>query len=84
VPSGNLIVIVGTSLALIGLTCGGVRYPWNSAEVLSTLIIGLCLIGFFIFYESKWSKVPTIPFDVMSNRTSFAGYASASQKHTSF
>jgi hypothetical protein len=67
--SGNLIIISGTTLAIIGLTWGGIRFPWNSAKVLAPLIIGMCLVGFFIYYEAKFPKDPTIPFDIIANRT---------------
>jgi Fungal trichothecene efflux pump (TRI12) len=71
--SGNLIIITGTTLALLGLTWGGVQYPWNSAHVLAPLILGFCMIVFFVYYEARFPKVPTIPFDIISNRTSFNG-----------
>lgn len=74
--TGNVIIIVGTSLAIIGLTWGGIHYPWKSAQVLAPLIGGMCLICFFIYYEAKFPKVPTIPLDIMANRTSFSGYMS--------
>jgi Fungal trichothecene efflux pump (TRI12) len=71
--SGSLIVIVGTTLTIIGLTWGGILFPWKSAQVLTPLITGMCLISFFIYYEAKFPKVPTIPFDIMANCTSFSG-----------
>lgn len=71
--SGNLIIIVGTTLAVIGLTLGGVPYPWKSAQVLAPLICGFCLICFFLYYESRFPKEPAIPLDIMLNRTSFSG-----------
>ncbi|KAJ7435210.1 iron permease [Mycena galericulata] len=70
---GNAIIIVGTGLAIIGLTWGGTRYPWGSAQVLAPLIIGLALIVIFIIYEAKVPVSPTIPRDVVSNRTSLSG-----------
>ncbi|KIJ30066.1 hypothetical protein M422DRAFT_268422 [Sphaerobolus stellatus SS14] len=71
---GNLLVICGTTLAIIGLTWGGSRFPWNSAQVLAPLIIGLSLIAAFIVYEAKVAKEPTIPWEIISNRVSFSGY----------
>lgn len=71
---GNLIVIAGTTLAVIGLAWGGGRHPWTSAAVLAPLIIGLALVGLFILYEAKVPREPTIPWELLSNRTSFSGY----------
>lgn len=39
---------------------GGVQYEWTSAEVLSTLIIGVLLYVGFILYEWKVPKLPII------------------------
>jgi len=71
--SGNLIVIAGTTLAIVGLTFGGAQFPWVSAQVLAPLIIGLALIGAFLLYEAKVPVEPTIPWEVVSNRTSLGG-----------
>ncbi|KAJ7701234.1 iron permease [Mycena rosella] len=70
---GNGIVVVGTGLAIIGMTWGGIRYPWSSVEVLAPLIIGLSLLVVFAVYEAKVPTRPTIPLDVISNRTSLSG-----------
>ncbi|KDR69579.1 hypothetical protein GALMADRAFT_77246 [Galerina marginata CBS 339.88] len=71
---GNLIVIAGTTLAVIGLSWGGTTHPWDSAAVLVPLIVGLALVVVFIIYEAKVPREPTIPWEVISNRTSFSGY----------
>ncbi|KAJ7727424.1 iron permease [Mycena maculata] len=70
---GNGILIVGTGLAIIGLTWGGIRYSWASAQVLAPLIIGLSLIVVFGVYEATVPVAPTIPRDVVGNRTSLSG-----------
>ncbi|KAI0789793.1 iron permease [Abortiporus biennis] len=71
---GNLIIIAGATLSIIGLTWGGSRYSWSSAHVLAPLLIGLALIAAFVVYEAYIPKHPTIPFKVLVNRTSVAGY----------
>lgn len=71
--SGNFIVICGTTLAVTGLTFGGGRFAWSSAEVLAPLIIGLALIVAFLFYEGMVPKEPTIPWEILSNRTTIGG-----------
>jgi len=72
--SGNIIAIVGTGLAIIGLTWGGIRYSWASAQVLAPLIIGFSLLFVFALYEVKVPSRPTIPLDVVRNRTSLSGH----------
>lgn len=73
--SGNFIVIAGTTLAVTGLTFAGVRFPWDSAQVLAPLIIGLVLVAAFILYEAKVPKEPSIPWEILTNRTTLSGYA---------
>ncbi|KAJ7721609.1 iron permease [Mycena metata] len=70
---GNLIVVLGTVLALIGMTWGGIRYPWNSVEVAAPLVLGVIMFGVFILYEFKVPQHPTVPRDVVGNRTSLSG-----------
>ncbi|KAJ7477181.1 MFS general substrate transporter [Mycena galericulata] len=73
---GNFIAIVGSGLAIIGMTWGGIRYPWASAQVLAPLIIGLFFLVAFGVYEAKVPSKPTIPLDVVGNRTSLSGHVS--------
>ncbi|KAI9001454.1 iron permease [Trametes punicea] len=73
---GNLLIITGTTLALIGLTWGGISFPWGSAHVLAPLIIGAVLMACFFVFEYFVPKEPTLPFDIMANRTSLSGYIS--------
>ena len=68
-----MIIIAGTTLAILGLTWGGVSYPWKSSHVLAPLILGLALVGAFVWYEATVPKAPTIPFKVLTNRTSVGG-----------
>ncbi|KAJ7907211.1 iron permease [Mycena leptocephala] len=70
---GNLIAVIGTGLALISLTWAGIRYPWFSVEVIAPLILGLVFLCAFVVYEVKVPRHPTIPIDIVSNRTSLSG-----------
>ncbi|KAJ7638418.1 iron permease [Roridomyces roridus] len=70
---GNGLVIVGSTLSILGLSWGGIRYPWDSAQVLAPLIIGLALLVAFGVYEAKVPARPAILLDVFRNRTSLSG-----------
>jgi hypothetical protein len=48
--TGIFIFIAGCVLFLIGLSWGGVTYPWQSPEVLATLIVGIALVAAFFVY----------------------------------
>jgi MFS family permease len=47
---GIFLFIAGCVLFLIGLSWGGQAYPWVSAEVLCTIIIGLLTLAAFVIY----------------------------------
>jgi hypothetical protein len=66
---GMLIATAGLLLLIMGLSWGGVLYPWKSAHVISTLVIGtVTLIGFF-FYEAYVDlKEPFLPMSIFKNR----------------
>lgn len=58
--SGNILVIASTTAVVIGVTWGGVQYPWSSARVLVPLILGLVgLAGFFV-YEATLAHNPIV------------------------
>ncbi|KZT60169.1 MFS general substrate transporter [Calocera cornea HHB12733] len=77
--TGNALVCAATVAVSIALTRGGIEVPWSSAQTLVPLIFGLLgLIAFFV-YEARWAAnttVPTIPFDLLTNRTSVSGFLS--------
>ncbi|KAB5517299.1 fungal trichothecene efflux pump [Coniochaeta sp. 2T2.1] len=57
---GILLFIAGCVLFLIGLSWGGQAYPWVSAPVLCTIIIGIFTLAGFVVYEGYFCK--TQPF----------------------
>ena len=79
---GNCIIMAGSTLAIIGLTWGGVRYPWKSAQVLVPLLVGIALILSFVICEAFVPKLPTIPFKVLTNRTTIGGYVTSHLSQT--
>jgi len=62
---------------LFGITSGGVLHPWKSAQVISSIIIGVIGFGVFLFYESRFPKHPMIPLRIFANRTAMAAFGSA-------
>ncbi|GAA6026165.1 hypothetical protein JCM11491_006596 [Sporobolomyces phaffii] len=69
----NLLFVASATSMIIGLTWGGVQYPWASFRVLVPLILGLAGIVLFVYLE-RFAKHPTIPFDILLHYTSVAGY----------
>ncbi|KAJ0121963.1 trichothecene efflux pump [Diaporthe amygdali] len=59
---GILLYVAGCVLFLVGLSWGGSMYPWVSAEVLCTLLIGVATLAAFAVYEGFFCKVqPLMP-----------------------
>lgn len=58
---GILLSLAGMTVFIIGLTWGGHDYPWNSAHVISTLVIGFVVSTTFILWQWKGSRCPLVP-----------------------
>ncbi|KAF8585267.1 MFS general substrate transporter [Ramaria rubella] len=71
---GNAIVISASCSTTIALTEGGINSPWQSARILSPLVIGVAGLVVFIVYEALLAQHPLVPFSILSNRTSCSGY----------
>lgn len=57
------------TLILLGLNMGGVTYPWNSAPVIASLVIGFAFIFVFVLVEHKFAKEPIVPLRLFRKRT---------------
>ncbi|KAF2765482.1 MFS general substrate transporter, partial [Teratosphaeria nubilosa] len=67
---GNTIIIGSSVAVLYALTYGGSRHPWNTAQVLAPLIIGLIGMMLFIFVESSpYIREPVTPTRLFEDRT---------------
>ncbi|KAK3697569.1 hypothetical protein LTR37_017400 [Vermiconidia calcicola] len=59
---GIFLFVSGFVVFLIGLSWGGSAYPWKSAEVVATTVIGGCLIIAFGIYEAYFCHThPLMP-----------------------
>lgn len=64
-------IFLGSSaliLILIGLQFGGSTYPWESATVLSLLIVGIVTLGVFAIWEWKFVKFGIFPRQLFKDR----------------
>ncbi|KEF56729.1 uncharacterized protein A1O9_06919 [Exophiala aquamarina CBS 119918] len=48
---GMFLFIAGLSVLLIGLNWGGTSYPWDSAHVLATVLVGFATLAAFCIWE---------------------------------
>ena len=71
---GTVSMLAVTVLLLLGLNFGGGVFAWNSAQVISLIVVGTAMIAFFIFAEKRLAKYPLMPLDVfqtLSNNATF-------------
>ncbi|KAJ5924924.1 hypothetical protein N7454_007563 [Penicillium verhagenii] len=65
---GVFFVTAGLCLFLVGLHYGHNPYPWGSAKVLSTLIVGVLCILIFVVWEWKGTPVGLLRHDMFEHR----------------
>ncbi|EME78710.1 uncharacterized protein MYCFIDRAFT_50120 [Pseudocercospora fijiensis CIRAD86] len=61
---GALLALAGATLIVLALTWGGAAYPWNSAHVVATLVVGLCASVGFVVWQWKGPKYPLVPLHI--------------------
>lgn len=61
-----------TLLILLGLDFGGGVFEWDSAKVIALIVVGVCMIGAFIYSEAKLARYPLIPLDLFKDRSNLA------------
>ncbi|KAH0831572.1 hypothetical protein AYO21_01776 [Fonsecaea monophora] len=66
---GIFLFTAGMLLFIMGLSWGVVQYPWKSAHVLSTLVIGAVLVIAFVLYEIYMPlRRPIVPMHLFRNK----------------
>jgi predicted membrane channel-forming protein YqfA (hemolysin III family) len=58
---GIFLALAGMTVVILGLTWGGNEYSWNSAQVITTLVVGTAVSGAFILWQWKGPRYPLIP-----------------------
>lgn len=68
---GMLLFAVGCTAFSLPLSWAGAMYPWQSWRTLLPFLIGVLVLAFFAFYESKPLE-PVFPYRIFSNSTAAA------------
>lgn len=59
---GLALFAIGLTLFLVSINFGGRQYPWDSAPVIATMVVGLAILVFFGLYECYTDlKYPLFP-----------------------
>ncbi|KAM6503007.1 MFS general substrate transporter [Amanita muscaria] len=66
---GTFLSLIGSTLVILPLVWGGIKYPWKSPEVLATLVTGLLVIVLFCLWEFKGAKLPIVPLHIFRHST---------------
>lgn len=72
---GTTLVSGGTLMFLLGITFGGVEYPWSSVMVIALIVGGVVVLGLFLLTEWKIAKYPMVPLGIFQGRSSAASFA---------
>ncbi|KAJ9061139.1 hypothetical protein DSO57_1023389 [Entomophthora muscae] len=67
--AGTATLLAGTVFLMFGLNVGGKDYAWNSAQVLSSLGLGVLLLLIFLFVELRVAEEPIVPFRMLNRNT---------------
>ncbi|KAL4862820.1 hypothetical protein BDV12DRAFT_206967 [Aspergillus spectabilis] len=65
---GAALALAGTAVLLLGLTWGGGEYPWDSAHVIATLIVGVFVCVAFVVWQWKGARYPLVPMHIFKSR----------------
>lgn len=74
---GTFFMTLGLVLVLLGLTFGGVDYPWKSAAVICLFTVGGVLLIVFTVWNFRYSPNPIILADFVKSFTTMTALISA-------
>lgn len=63
--AGALLLILGLSAQLVGLSLGGNDLPWGNIWVVGSLVISVFLLGMFLVVEARTSSAPVMPLRML-------------------
>ena len=66
--SGALLLVVGISVQLVGLSLGGNELPWSSPWVVGSLAGSFLLLGVFLVVEALTRAIPIIPLRLLKGK----------------
>ncbi|KAL4983274.1 major facilitator superfamily domain-containing protein [Aspergillus falconensis] len=64
---GGGLALAGTAVLLLGLTWGGGEYPWDSAHVIVTIVVGFAVCVVFMLWQWKGATYPLVPVHIFKS-----------------
>lgn len=65
---GAFLALGSTAVLLLGLTWGGGEYPWASAHVIATIVVGFAVAVGFVIWQWKGDTYPLVPMHIFKSR----------------
>ncbi|KAE8371691.1 major facilitator superfamily domain-containing protein [Aspergillus bertholletiae] len=65
---GAFLALGSTAVLLLGLTWGGGEYPWASAHVIATIVVGCVVAMAFVVWQWKGATYPLVPMHIFKSR----------------
>ncbi|QEL61611.1 hypothetical protein CJJ09_003759 [Candidozyma auris] len=67
--AGIVLFVLCIGLLLVPLTlAGGVTTKWKQAHIIAPLVVGFCMIPFFVLWELRCARHPIAPFPLLKDR----------------
>lgn len=65
---GTVLLVLGLSIQLVGLSLGGNELPWSNPWIVLSLIGSVLLLALFLWTEANTSAAPIIPLRLLQGR----------------
>ncbi|POR31178.1 Uncharacterized protein TPAR_08614 [Tolypocladium paradoxum] len=65
---GIFLALAGMTVVILGLTWGGREHPWESAHVITTLVVGTAVSVAFVVWQWKGPRHPLMPLHIFKSK----------------
>lgn len=65
---GALLLVLGLSSQLVGLSLGGNELPWSDPWIIASLVGSILLLALFLVTEANTSAAPIIPLRMLQGK----------------
>ena len=79
--AGSFCLLTVLIMFLLGVSFGGVEFPWNSPTVICLIVLGACMSVFFIFSEKKLARYPLLPLGIFTKKSNVAALVVVFAQH---
>lgn len=70
--AGSFCMLALLVLFLLGVTFGGIEFPWKSPTVICLIVVGACMSVLFVFSEKKLARYPLLPLGIFTRKSNIA------------